>query len=131
MSTDSLNYITHHYYFLIFKPIFSYIPSSMPLSIWLSSSSVYSHWCSFQLSPVSLRRITSSLSFPLRAAKCGISTITGLKSYMKMVSLKKKILQFGNWRITSTIIVLMTSLLYITWLYKNWKTSYTQVKLKI
>lgn len=53
-------------------------PSSVPLRIWLSSSSVYSQWCSFQLSPVSLLKITSSLSFPLRAAKWGISTITGL-----------------------------------------------------
>lgn len=54
-------------------------PSSMPLSIWFSSSSVNSWWCSFQLSPVSLRRITSSLSFPLSAAKWGTSTITGLQ----------------------------------------------------
>ncbi len=61
-----------------------FLPSSMPLRIWLSSSSVYSQWCSFQLSPVSLRKITSSLSFPLRAAKWGISTITGLTSSRKL-----------------------------------------------
>lgn len=54
-------------------------PSSMPLSIWLSSSWVCSQWCSFQLSPVSLLRITSSRSFPRRAAKWGISTMTGLE----------------------------------------------------
>lgn len=50
----------------------------MPLRISFSSSSVNSQWCSFQLSPVSLRSTTSSLSFPRRAAKWGISTITGL-----------------------------------------------------
>lgn len=55
-----------------------WIPSSIPFKISFSSSSVYSQKCSFQLSPFSLRRITSSLSFPRRAAKWGISTITGL-----------------------------------------------------
>lgn len=63
---------------ILVKVLFPGSPSSVPLRTWLSSSSVYSQWCSFQLSPVSLLKITSSLSFPLRAAKWGISTITGL-----------------------------------------------------
>lgn len=54
------------------------VPSSTPLRTSFSSSSVQSQRCSFQLSPFSLRSTTSSRSFPRSAAKCGISTITGL-----------------------------------------------------
>lgn len=53
-------------------------PSSTPLRTSFSSPSEQSHRCSLQPSPLSLRSTTSSRSFPRSAAKCGISTITGL-----------------------------------------------------
>lgn len=71
------------------SPLNPEIPSSMPLRISFSSSSVYSQKCSFQLSPFSLRRTTSSLSFPRRAAKWGISTITGLTQQCRTLSVDR------------------------------------------
>lgn len=55
-------------------------PSKLPLSVSFTISSVACMGCSYQLSPLSLRRITISRSFPRREAKCGTSMMTGLQN---------------------------------------------------
>lgn len=85
--------------------------SSMPLSIWFSSSSVKSQWCSLQLSPVSLLRMTSSLSVPLRAAKWGISTITGLTGETRYSRTEVNWHVFGKSLTDITVVKTMQSLL--------------------
>lgn len=57
------------------------LPSGSKLS-WSTSwtaSSVASKVCSLHVSPLSERKMTISLSLPLKAAKCGTSMMTGLK----------------------------------------------------
>lgn len=85
--------------------------SSMPLSIWFSSSSVKSQWCSLQLSPVSLLRMTSSLSVPLRAAKWGISTITGLTGETRYSRIEVNWHVFGKSLTEITVVKTMQNLL--------------------
>lgn len=48
--------------------------------------------CSLQVSPLSDRSMTISLSFPRRAAKCGTSRMTGLKFKYRLQTIKLQIL---------------------------------------
>lgn len=54
------------------------LPSFMPFRISRRFSCLLSYWCSFQVSPFSLRSTISSRSFPRIDPKWGISTTTGL-----------------------------------------------------
>lgn len=60
------------------KALRKYLPSSMPFSISVKSSCLLSYWCSFHVSPFSLRSTINSLSLPRIDPKWGISTMTGL-----------------------------------------------------